>query len=74
MVRIWIYVVRPESVSIAKRPLMTVKPDVDKVLRATLDALTGIAYEDDAQVVDAHPVKRYGPRPETILQIWQEHP
>lgn len=29
-----------------------VKPDVDKLARAVLDALTGIAYYDDSQVVD----------------------
>jgi crossover junction endodeoxyribonuclease RusA len=38
----------------------TVKPDADKVLRALLDALTGVAYEDDAQVVDVAVTKRYG--------------
>jgi crossover junction endodeoxyribonuclease RusA len=27
------------------------KPDVDKLARAVLDALTGVAYRDDAQVV-----------------------
>lgn len=69
VVVVWVIVARPKSVS---RALMTVKPDIDKVLRATLDALTGIAYEDDAQVVDAHPRKRYGARTETILQIWEE--
>jgi crossover junction endodeoxyribonuclease RusA len=33
------------------RPDHTVKPDIDKCERAALDALTGIAYEDDSQVV-----------------------
>ena len=36
-----------------KRPKLrypTVKPDADKLARACLDALSGIAYEDDAQV------------------------
>jgi Holliday junction resolvase RusA-like endonuclease len=28
----------------------TSRPDLDKLLRAVLDALTGIAYEDDSQV------------------------
>lgn len=28
----------------------TSKPDVDKVLRAVLDGLTGIVYKDDAQI------------------------
>jgi crossover junction endodeoxyribonuclease RusA len=72
VMRLWLIFARPKSVSVTARPLMVIKPDVDKVLRAALDALTGIAYHDDAQVVDAHPIKRYGPRSETIVQIWEE--
>ena len=34
--------------------------DVDKGLRAIMDALTGIAYHDDSQVVDAHVTKVWG--------------
>ena len=40
-----------------------VRPDVDKLARALLDALTGIAYEDDGQVVALHVLKIYGPAP-----------
>jgi len=36
-------------------------PDLDKLVRAVLDALTGIVYRDDAQVVELEVVKRYGP-------------
>jgi Holliday junction resolvase RusA-like endonuclease len=36
------------------------RPDVDKCLRSILDALTGIVYLDDAQVVDSHSHKRFG--------------
>lgn len=38
----------------------TVTPDIDKLLRACLDALTlaGI-YHDDAQVIDTHAIKLY---------------
>lgn len=35
------------------------KPDADKVARAGLDALTGVAYIDDAQVSVLTVVKRY---------------
>ena len=35
------------------------RPDLDKLTRATLDALTGIVYDDDARVVDLHARKRY---------------
>ena len=71
-VRIWFLFERPKSAPATERPFMTVKPDIDKVLRAALDALTGLAYEDDAQVVEVQTIKRYSTRTETILQIWEE--
>jgi Holliday junction resolvase RusA-like endonuclease len=39
---------------------MTTMPDVDKLARCALDALTGIVFRDDAQIVDLHAGKRYG--------------
>jgi crossover junction endodeoxyribonuclease RusA len=36
-----------------------VLPDVDKLARATLDALTGVCFEDDSQVVELTARKRY---------------
>lgn len=50
------YLARPKSV---RRAYPEVKPDLDKLLRATLDPLTGIAWRDDGQVVDAVIRKRY---------------
>lgn len=38
---------------------MTTKPDVDKLERAILDALTGVAYHDDSQVVEQSSKKLY---------------
>lgn len=35
------------------------KPDIDKLVRAALDALTGEAWNDDAQVVELVASKRY---------------
>lgn len=52
--------VRPKSVSPKKRPEMIVKPDLDKLTRAVLDALTHHAYDDDSQVVWLHVCKTYG--------------
>lgn len=34
--------------------------DLDKLERAVLDALTGVVWKDDSQVVDMSSVKRYG--------------
>jgi Holliday junction resolvase RusA-like endonuclease len=41
----------------------TSKPDATKLMRSTEDALTGIAWRDDAQVVRQTVVKMYGERP-----------
>jgi len=38
---------------------VTTRPDVDKLARAILDALTGVGYCDDSQVASLAPTKRY---------------
>lgn len=38
----------------------TPRPDLDKLLRALGDALTGVVVRDDAQVVSVEASKRYG--------------
>jgi len=43
-----------------KRELPHVKPDLDKLVRACLDGLTGVAYYDDGQVVKIISIKSYG--------------
>ena len=50
-----------------KRDQPCVRPDVDKLARALLDALTGVAYEDDGQVVILLVRKRYGP--DTLARV-----
>jgi Holliday junction resolvase RusA-like endonuclease len=60
---------RPSSV---RRSYPSVKPDIDKLARAVCDALTGLAWVDDSQVVDLHPVKRYceaGESPGAAVEI-----
>lgn len=41
-------------------------PDVDKLARGVLDALTGVVYVDDAQVTDLKVLKRFG-RPGALI-------
>lgn len=36
-----------------------VKPDIDKLIRAALDALSGVAYGDDSRIVKVEAEKRY---------------
>lgn len=49
---------KPYSVKNRLQPV--VKPDLDKLVRATGDALTGVIYHDDAQVVEITARKLYG--------------
>lgn len=50
----------------------TVKPDWDNVGKIVCDALNGIAYHDDAQVVSANVYKRYGVEPMVCCVISDE--
>ena len=36
------------------------KPDIDNIIKAFLDSMNGIMYDDDTQVVSLHSTKRYG--------------
>jgi Holliday junction resolvase RusA-like endonuclease len=47
----------------------TTKPDIDKVARAALDALTGVVFGDDAQVVALQVAKRWGSAPGVTVRI-----
>lgn len=51
------------------------KPDLDKITRAGLDAMTGVIYKDDAQVVNLHVRKNYAGGSEqtgVYVSVWQE--
>jgi Holliday junction resolvase RusA-like endonuclease len=45
--------------------------DVDKLLRAICDALTGICYDDDSQICDAHPSKRFAPSAGVRVSVYR---
>lgn len=46
-------------------------PDVDKLSRAVLDALTGIAWVDDAQVTDKVVRKRYAETARAEIKVYR---
>lgn len=46
----------------------TKKPDIDNLAKAVTDALKGIVYADDCQIVEAHIWKQYG-EPEIVVKI-----
>lgn len=49
---------RPQSLP-KKHVHHTKKPDLDKLVRSTNDALTGVLYTDDNQIVELHTRKAY---------------
>jgi crossover junction endodeoxyribonuclease RusA len=48
---------------------MTQSPDVDKLARAVLDALTAYAYHDDKQVVTLDATKVWWHKHETVVAV-----
>jgi Holliday junction resolvase RusA-like endonuclease len=48
----------------------TVKPDTTKLIRAVEDALTGIVWRDDAQVIRQRAYKAYGTPERVEVVIW----
>lgn len=66
----------PKSATKSKRKLMLdgimrpcKKPDADNVAKAVLDALNGMAYEDDSQVIKLEVVKVYMEEPEVQVTL-----
>ena len=59
------YLQRPASIP-KKRYAPSVKPDIDKLCRATLDALTGVLFADDGQVTEIRARKFYASGPEYV--------
>lgn len=62
---------RPMTIT---RVYPTVPPDLDKLVRAIGDALSGIVYQDDKQLTTIVAIKRYanGFPPCVVLEITQE--
>lgn len=63
---------KKQEEAINNRVLPMVKPDLDNVAKAVLDALNGIAYIDDAAVTDLTICKRYGTRPCVVVWLTGE--
>ena len=65
---------RPKSVSKSRRERPTTKPDLDKLVRATLDAISLPKYvqllTDDSIVTDLHAAKRYADHTPPGVQIF----
>lgn len=61
---------RPKHASSATRKFHCVKPDADKLLRAVLDALTGVLYVDDCQVDSVKMIKTYDEPHGLSVEAW----
>ncbi len=53
----------------AAAPAIPSRPDLDKLVRALGDALTGIVYLDDGQIGRWVATKEWGPTAETVVRI-----
>jgi len=53
------YFEKPPSIS-KKRQHISVKPDIDKICRSSIDAMTGVLWADDAQIIQLIASKHYG--------------
>lgn len=50
------------------------KPDIDKLLRCLLDAMSGVVYFDDAQNTDVVLKKRWGKNPGVWVRVREKDP
>ncbi len=66
VVRIDFVLSRPKSV---KRRHPVVRPDLDKLIRATFDALTGVVWQDDSRVCLVAASKVYGDVPGAEVSV-----
>jgi crossover junction endodeoxyribonuclease RusA len=67
-VEYWFFLPRPKTTP-RSRWAPSVRPDLDKLERAVNDALTGVVFDDDSQIVDSHTHKRYSDEPTAYLLV-----
>lgn len=75
---ITIYKGIPKSTSKKKREMMlngqirpTSKPDIDNSVKSIFDALNGVAYNDDSQIVELSVKKYYSETPKVEVKIME---
>ncbi len=50
-------------------PFHTSRPDVDNLVKSIKDALNGVAYKDDSQIVSAFALKQYAENDGVFIQL-----
>lgn len=58
---------REQRLSNQSKPV--VKPDTDNYIKSTLDALNGVLWHDDAQIVKLTGEKRYSDKPKITVSV-----
>ena len=66
---LWFHLRKPQSLPKRRPSWPTKKPDLSKVTRAVEDALTGIIWKDDAQVVVSTQTKCYSDAPGVEITV-----
>jgi crossover junction endodeoxyribonuclease RusA len=67
--RLCFFLPRPKSAPKTARTVPAVRPDLDKLLRASLDGLIGVAIHDDSQIVLCEVGKFYSSRPRVTVRL-----
>lgn len=72
-VRLEFYMPRPKSLkkSVEKH---VKKPDIDNLAKCVLDAMNGMLWHDDSQIIYLVCIKEYvkiGNEPSTVITVWQ---
>lgn len=69
---------KPKSAPKGRRTWPDKRPDIDKLVRSTLDGLTGPVFADDAQVIELQAWKYYAgdgafplPHPGVVVTVYQ---
>lgn len=47
------------------------RPDIDNLCKGVFDALNGVIWNDDSQIVAIHAWKRYGYNDAIIMRVWE---
>ena len=58
-----------QAAALAGAELPAKRPDLDNLLKLATDAMNGIVYADDVQIVEVRARKVYGPVPQTIVIV-----
>lgn len=72
MLTVNFYFERPKSQK--KAIYKTTRPDCDKLVRSIADAMTGIVYGDDSQIVQMIARKAFGSPARAEIQVAEIHP